>query len=234
MTMLDKSVNCRSIFGNTPIVAMAPITMTITTSNSILSRTMTTTSLIFETLSVGGGRVPTQWISNKTTLTAGTMEVEPIVVYWQAKDLTSFGSEYATSLAQALQVQVSASTTPADRATASAATSSTTIQPSPSPSLSPGQLAGIVLGAIFGAAIIALGIFFIYMRHRRYSNGVTSDSSGHRERENDIPEMEDDGQYASRKWFIGGKWRSEVDASTNPTELTSGDPAELGDANHTH
>ena len=57
--------------------------------------------------------------------------------------------------------------------------------------------------------------------------------------EDEIPEMEDqDEALAKRKWYLGGRWRSEVETKSKPQELDSrtvtvipGPPVELDASN---
>lgn len=80
--------------------------------------------------------------------------------------------------------------------------------------LSIGAKAGIGAGVVFGAAIIGMAIIVLYMRRRRKVDTAVQDPS--------IPEMEDQDQsHSERKWFLGGKWRSEAHSEAQQNELDS-------------
>ena len=80
------------------------------------------------------------------------------------------------------------------------------------------------------AAVIA-GVLLCLKRRRKMLAAAPAP-------EDSLPEMADqDGELARKKWWAGGKWRSEVDSRADPQELESktvhvvpGPPAELDGA----
>lgn len=167
-------------------------------------------------------------------MTTGTMRVSPVVVWWRATDLPLFDPEYAASLARSLNIKGVATTSVGSLSTSETAApapstgiAQSTSQPSSVPvqGLSPGEKAGVSLGTIFGVIFAALGFFFLYTRMYRKGAKTKDEKSqpGTVEKGGEVAEMEDqDQQHALRKWFFGGVWRSEADASPKPVEMDAG------------
>lgn len=217
--MVLSSSSCYSFF-TTPIVAFVYLTFEYTTISGSIPVTGTTVAFVRTVTVQPNVRGPpqTDTIMNSVTVTGGEMWANPVEVYWRVADLKSFGSEYATSLAQNFGMQVPATTTtekPTTSATASQGTQPT------SPGLSPEKKAGISVGTIFGVALVALGLFFYIKRYRkRRETGVAAGQPETAENETGAQEMEEQNQqYIGQKHFVAGKWRSEADARTNPVEM---------------
>jgi hypothetical protein len=204
---------CISTF-STPLVAHAQIT----TSPAYSGASVT---LVYDYTSSSGKSPVT--ISNMTTITAGVAIADPIVVAWQIDDFKDFPTGYASSLAHKIGIALPGSTptTPVPSAT------NTPTDPSKPNILSTGAKAGIAVGAVLGLVIVGVIMVALCLRRRRKAVPVTRDP--------DIAEMEDqDRGLHERKWFFGGRWRSEVVAESTQNELDSktvhvvpGPPAEL-------
>jgi hypothetical protein len=173
--------------------------------------------------------------SNTTTMTTGTAYADALRVGWQYSDLSKFPPAYAVSLAKQISVDftpVASLSTP----TASPASSSNLPRETGSPppgTLSTGAKAGIGVGAVL-AFLLLLSLVFatLFIRKRRQKRTITNtDPAAIAE----TPEMEDqDTDLATRKWYLGGRWRNEAEAKNHPGELDSravhvvpGPPAEL-------
>jgi hypothetical protein len=134
---------------------------------------------------------------NTTIVSYGTRIAEPVVLWWQAKDLSLFEPSYAAALASRLKINFIASgATPTPASTqppldASPASSSrlpgqTSLlisQQSPSSGLTAGAKAGISIGAIRGALILITAPLFLYRRHlqkktRKLDNAAENGMSG--------------------------------------------------------
>lgn len=162
----------------------------------------------------------TSTISSTTTISTGLAIADPVVVAWQTKDYSVFPSDYASSLAERFAIAFPTSGN----------SSGTGLQPSspPKSGLGTGTKAGIGVGAVCAFAIL-IGIALLFFRKRR-SATTTSDQSQH-----PTAEMDDqDDDLATRKWWMGGKWRSEAPVQRDPEELDDrtvyvvpGPPAEL-------
>lgn len=167
-------------------------------------------------------------ISNITTITSGLAVVNPGVVGWQIEDFSLFPGDYATSLAQ--RIGVAHEATPAS---SSGLPTQTNLTPETTSKLSTASKAGIGVGVAIGVVAIGIIVGFLIWKRRWTPAPVTETSS--------IPEMEDqDTNLAKRKWFFGGRWRSEAEAEAGQQELDSktvhivpGPPGELpGSAPH--
>jgi hypothetical protein len=182
-------------------------------------------------------------LSNTTTVREGTAFAEVITVAWQYSDLAKFPGAYAESLAKRIGVDftatVASSTPTASRgAAASPATSSslprdTNVPASPpSKGLSTGAKAGIGVGAALAFFILTLVFAILYIRKKRQQRAVTTTEPA---APAETPEMADqDADLATRKWYLGGRWRNEAEAKNDPGELDSravrvvpGPPVEL-------
>jgi hypothetical protein len=183
-------------------------------------------NLAFHDYVIAGTPGSTSTIVNATTITTGTAVARPIFVGWQAKDLSLFPAAYATSIAERFNVPFTPAPSPGTSSSlpsattplsASAPGSSTTGLSEPSSGLTTGAKAGIGVGAVLGfSLIIGLVVAILFMRRKRQQRvkvGVVDTGAS-------TPEMEDQDQdLAKRKWYLGGRWRAEVDAPRKAGEL---------------
>ncbi|CAN9366366.1 unnamed protein product [Alternaria alternata] len=204
---------CLSSF-STPISAHAAII----TSPAFDGETNTP---VYEYTSYYGSQETTV-VSSITTIATGLAVADPVIVAWQIDDVGTFPSEYAKSLVARYSIPSPASTsTPATDAL------KPTISPA-SDGLSTATQVGIGVGVTLAAAL-AGGLLIFWCLRRRRKAASTEEPGGV------IPEMEDqDHTHTERKWYFGGRWRSEVDAQPTQSELDSkavhvvpGPPAEL-------
>jgi hypothetical protein len=174
-------------------------------------------------------------LSNVTTITTGTAEARGLLVYWQSSDLPNFPPAYASSIAKQIGVPFTATPTPGSSSTLPQQTGSLPLQPNPASSgLSTGAKAGVGVGAALGFFLLLLltilSILFLHRRRSRKRSSANFSPTRHA-----ILEMEDqDAALATRKWYLGGRWRSEVECKPEPGELDSrnirvvpGPPVEL-------
>jgi hypothetical protein len=163
-------------------------------------------------------------ISSIKTLTTGLAVADPVIVAWQIDDVETFPSEYVKSLV-ARYTDVPA---PASTSTPTVNALKPTTQPAAvSDGLSTGTQIGIGVGVALAAALIGGLLIFWCLRRRKALATEEQDAV--------MPEMEDqDHTHSERKWYFGGRWRSEVDAHATQNELDSkavhvvpGPPAEL-------
>jgi len=155
----------------------------------------------------------TSVISDITTLSTGLAVADPVVVAWQIEDVDTFPSDYVKSLVARYSVAAPAGTsTP----TINALEPTTTPAPSSSSSgISTGTKIGIGVGVALVAALVGGLLIFWCLRRRRKT-------AANEEPDVVIPEMEDqDYAHSQRKWYTGGRWRSEVDAQATQNELDS-------------
>jgi hypothetical protein len=200
---------CVSRF-STPISAHAQITTSPLFSGAIPTP-------VYEYSSQSGSIVSA--ISSIIAISAGLAVADPIIVAWQQDDFKLFPSDYASSLAQKVGITLAPDPVSSTR---SGPTNS-----APARGLSSGAKAGIGVGVVIGVAIIGVTIVLLYMRRSRRAE-TTAEGVG-------VAEMEDqDVHLGERKWFFGGRWRSEVNSVSVPNELDSktvhvvpGPPAEL-------
>lgn len=143
---------------------------------------------------------------------------DPLVVAWQIDDYRIFPSDYAAPLVKRFNIEISTST-----------------GSPPQPGLSTGAKAGIGVGTALGfIAILGAMIAWCLVRRRKRKQQTAP--------EHTIPEMEDqDHDLAKKKWWAGGKWRSEVDTQAEQQEPDSktvhvvpGSSAELDGAGLQH
>lgn len=151
----DESLNCRSSF-STLVTTYVPQRRSV---------------------SVGGG--PSTLLtgydgtSNATTITYGTMIAHPIIVVWEAKDLSLFDIDHASRLAARLDVPSPTATQIIGAETARASSTLSLSSPtcsnvdSESDGPSVGVKAGIIVGAIFGGFLIASLVLLSFTRFRR-------------------------------------------------------------------
>lgn len=157
-----------------------------------------------------GGVRETSVISDITTLATGLAVADPIIVNWQIDDVGTFPSEYVKSLVARYSVSA-----PAGTSTPTINALEPTNAPAPLPS--PNELStviqvGIGIGVAVAAALVGSLLILWCLRRRRESaaNDVV------------IPEMEDpDFTKSQRRWYLGGRWRNEVDAQAAQNELDS-------------
>jgi hypothetical protein len=161
-------------------------------------------------------------ISSITTIATGLAVADPVIVAWQIDDVETFPSEYVKSLVARYSIPAPASTsTPTNNA----------LEPTAAPAsdgLSTGTQVGIGVGVALAAALAGGLLIFWCLRRRRKASATE-------EPDVVIPEMEDqDHTHTERKWYFGGRWRSEVDTQATQNELDSkavhvvpGPPAEL-------
>jgi hypothetical protein len=192
------------------------------------------TSSVVGTDAAGIAEYTTSTVSSITTITSALAVADPIRVAWQLFELETFPTSYAASLAN----KIGASFTPTARVQNTPdLPPETGVPPAPrAHELSTAAKAGIGVGSAVGAIIVVLAILFLWLKSRR--KRAVSPQEG-----TVVPEMEDqDGNLAKRKWFLGGKWRSEAHAEHTAQELDSktvhvvpGPPAELEahDVSHT-
>lgn len=155
--------------------------------------------------------------SSTTTLTTGLAVADPVVIAWQTEDYKFFPSHYAASLERRFDLSIQTKT--------------------PSPGLNTGAKAGIGVGAPCGALVILGRLLFLLLRRRRKHRSAPSAPQQHR-----VSGMADqDHDLAKKKWWTGGKWRSEADTHVDPQELDNkavhmvpGPPAELEGAELRH
>jgi hypothetical protein len=219
---LATSSSCYSYFAK-PVVALRPFALNITAYNSGTPVATTTTTVYEWTTQVPAGRMG-QYAPglrvDQTTLTQGVMYAQALDVYWRVKDLNSFNSEYASSLAKDLGVQVPALTTAASAASSSPSSSAQPPLTPPSSGLSTGAKIGIGLGTVLGVLLLAaLGLYFLCARKRRGKAARNTQPDG-AEQGQYLPEMEDqDREHAERRLFAQGGWRAEADGRQKPGEL---------------
>jgi len=155
-----------------------------------------------------GGVRKTSVISDITTLATGLAVADPIIVNWQIDDVGIFPSEYVRSLVARYSVPAPAGTsTPTINA----------LEPTnaPAPSSSPnglGTATQVRIGIGIAVAAALVGSFLIFWCLRRRRESAANDVV--------VPEMEDpDFTKSQRRWFLGGRWRNEVDAQAAQNEL---------------
>lgn len=163
--------------------------------------------------------IPTQTsltISNIIIVTAGIAVADPIVVGWQADDLTQFPADYTSSLRELLAKgpnwTQAISTSKPDPALQSK-----------SAGLSTRAKVGISVGIALGVLLMVLGILVILLRKRRRRIATS-------ERQDASDAEDEDNKHTEHWWNLGGRLRSEmhvkhvqheVDSRTSRTELDS-------------
>jgi hypothetical protein len=220
--MAFDGAQCVATF-TTPVRAFCPYTITRSSK--------TTLTLFYESTiraSSGGETIDrTTVLTNITTLTSVSAVAQPLYVLWQSADLSRFPPAYASSLAKRINVPFTATASPGSSSSLPAQTS----PPRSSPEgLNTGAKVGIGIGvSLFVLLIISILAFFL-LRRRHTRNNTSASTS-----QPTTAEMEDqDAILSTRKWYLGGKWRSEAEAKNEPGELDSrnvrvvgGPPAEL-------
>ncbi|CAN9343025.1 unnamed protein product [Alternaria alternata] len=167
------------------------------------------------------GSSGTTVISSITTIATGLAIADPVIVAWQIDDVGTFPSEYVKSLVARYSIP-----SPASTSTPTTDALKPTILPA-SDGLSTATQVGIGVGVTLAAALAGGLLIFWCLRRRKASATEEPDVV--------VPEMEDqDRTHAERKWYFGGRWRSEVDAQATQNELDSkavhvvpGPPVEL-------
>ncbi|KAF1917197.1 hypothetical protein BDU57DRAFT_517750 [Ampelomyces quisqualis] len=189
----------------TPLTAFALIT--VTTGSS-------TKEVYVDVRADSSGSGDVYSYTNLTTFMSGTAYVEPMTIAWQYRDLAVFPPAYASSLAQRLRVDFTSTASPASGQAVASQTSS--LSPSrtgqssrPSPGLSAGAKAGIAVGVVLA---VLLGVIpaILTLRRRRRRKAASHPA-------NAAAELE--GREERRKWYLGGKWRSEAQVEPRPGEL---------------
>jgi hypothetical protein len=141
-----------------------------------------------------------------------------LYVVWESADFSKSPLAYAASVAEQIGLSYAFAASPGSSSALPRQTgqSSTT---TPHTSLSAGVKAGIGIGAILGAALlIGIGVIItiFFLRRRRHKTLPTTLSLDGIA----TPEMEDqDATLATRKWYLGGRWRSEVEVKNEVGEL---------------
>lgn len=185
---------------------------------SAISTSLTAMSLYYWGDGVG-------WLSrSKTVMTQGYALANPIFLAFRDTDLASLPTAEASSMAQIVGLDFTAPATPASTTSLPRETNpSFSLQESSTPArnqLSAGAKAGIGIGATVGALVIGFLIVFLLKRKR----ARTSPTDPTIPTTEGPAEMEDqDGSLASRKWFLGGRWRNETAAEEIKLELDSRD-----------
>lgn len=216
------SIRCISTFST-------PITAYMVVSPRTVEQTFATSSLgpraILDPSSILN--FGEDWTTMTTTLTSGVAIAQHVVVAWSYDDLASFPPAYASSLAQKMGTTFTATSSAPVTVFSSTATSlsasrapttseSSSDQPRAS-NLSTGAKTGIIVGVVLGAAL-AISIFLLYIRRRRKDRPV---------KHPDIPEM-GEGKSGQGMWFLGGRWRREMDSKIKAQELdANGEDHEL-------
>jgi hypothetical protein len=168
-------------------------------------------------------------VSSITTIMSGLAIADPVILGWQIHDIGTFPKAYVESLVDRFSVDTPISTsTPTATPNAPKRTSPPTSPPG-SEGLSTSTQIGIGVGVALGAAVVGgLVIFWFLRRKRKLASTVETPDTV-------IPEMEDqDHVHSQRKWFLGGRWRTEVEEQDMRKELDSkavhvvpGPPVEL-------
>jgi len=190
-------------------------------------------------------------ISNLTSLmVTGLAVAEPVVVAWNLQEMTSFPTKYRNSLASRIGVVLETNATPVSTPALPNETGDPTGDPKgdptgdptgdttpiPNASLSTGAKAGIGVGVVFGVALVLGAIVLLWLRRRKQGKPLSPERAI-------IPEMADqDRTHARRRWFLGGRWRTEVEVMPTPAqELDSktvrslpGPPVEMGSVEVNH
>lgn len=209
----DVSRFCQSTISS-PVVAHAFITTTEEGNKSTIE--------VYEIPTVVTGAQST--ISNLTSLATGLAVADPVVVAWALQDMSSFPSDYRTSLASKIGIALVSGATPASSSSLPKETEDSVS--TANPPLSTGAKAGMGVGIAVGVAVIA-GILGLFWLRRRKRNQII------------IAEMADqDETNARRRWFLGGRWRNEAEVRPTPTQeldskavrIVPGPPAELDSA----
>jgi hypothetical protein len=216
---------CTKAF-STPMSALANLTTTWTSGSTIV----TTSAVDVTTYACAGigdenvcGDIT---LRRLTEVTSGTAFAAQFVVYWQSSDFAKFPSEYASSLAAAINVPFDdpATTSSSMTDTNSAPPSTNPNNEDPDTAMSPGVIAGIAVG--IGAFLIISIVLLLYLRRRM------KQKQQRRLQHSDMWEME--GSSRGLKHFLGGRWRAEQDGTSQPVEAGStsvriipGPPVEL-------
>ena len=167
----------------------------------------------------------TSTLNSTTVLSTGLEIADPIVIAWQVSDLSSFPPEYATSLVKKIGVALPNGTGNGTREAGPDA-----------PGLSTGAKVGIGVGAALGVLTVIIATVMLCLKKRRKTKTQAAPL------DYTVAEMEDQDQdHAKKKWWTGGKWRSEATAEAEKQELdpktvhvVPGPPAELDGAELQH
>lgn len=196
-----------------------PVSSTsISTWTDYFTTTVNVTTFVSNGMSVAASVTYTE--ANITTISSCvSVEAEALFVVWEETDLPNFSPAYATSLAKRIGLSLTPSATPASPSSLPTRTTSSRPSISPSKGLSTGARVGIGVGSAIVLLLAISLIAFIVLRKRRKHREATTSFSHQRYH----PEMEDqDASLATRKWFLRGRWRSEVETPKDkPSELDS-------------
>lgn len=244
--MYKDGSQCASKF-STPFTAIGPF-MTVVPYTNIYTTLSTTGFRVFTyydytavfrttshaqegTINQNIGFDTTVTYKNVTMLSFGTMVAEAVRIHWQSTDLTKFPPAYATSIASLMRVpfnHANATTSLASSATSlpspgsSSAISKPTTHPTPNSALSTGGKAGIGVGIVVGATLVAFALIVWHLRRRRKRLVLQIPA---------LPEMEGY-EKSIFKRFLAGKWRAEAEAESKPVEIGSSiPPVELDGTN---
>lgn len=154
-----------------------------------------------------------------TTLTRAVASADGLMMYWKKEDLSSFPEEYAISVAKDMGV----SFTPGSASRAG--------------HLSTGAKIGIGVGVSVGVLLALFFVVYVVLWRRKRSTH-DQNSPLHVQQTNTAKMEDQDASRATRKWYLGGRWRSEAEVKNEPGELDSrgvriveGPPAELDGSN---
>lgn len=155
-------------------------------------------------------------IDNATTITQGLAIADPILVGWSEKELALFPTSYASSVAKQAGLKWGL---PTPGSTADLPRETNPARSATPRGLSTGGKVGIAI-SVLGVVVLGALLFWLLLRRKRkgkQQEPQTAEIEG-----KPTPEMEDqDQELATRRWFLRGRWRSEVRAQERPGELDS-------------
>ncbi|CAI6339860.1 unnamed protein product [Periconia digitata] len=191
----------------TPINAYSPITFYGDSTTVFIDYT----SLVFGNMTSGASVVETNSTTGlKTLIQSGWAIAGGLQVAWEMSDFSLFPTDYASSLAEQMNISLNLSITSKDPGPITA----TSPQPPPSKidkgSIGKGSIIGIIVGAIAGAILLGTSILFVL---RRRHNKLKTRKDANREG------GDQDQGVGIRPWYLGGLWKSEADASAERKEL---------------
>jgi hypothetical protein len=131
---------------------------------------------------------------NTTILASGTIFMDPLIVYWQEKDLSAFDIEYASELAQRLDIPTPArsvvavtvtATTPAPTSATKPTSAAGSIDTPTAVGLSAGAKPGISIGVAAGVILLTVAGFLLYKKKQRQKTKLTRETLS----QNEQPEL---------------------------------------------
>ncbi|KAH7399194.1 hypothetical protein DE146DRAFT_590604, partial [Phaeosphaeria sp. MPI-PUGE-AT-0046c] len=129
-------------------------------------------------------------------LTSAVASADGIWVYWKREDLDSFPEKYVVSIAKDMGV------------------SFTPTSSSRSGGLATDARVGIGVGSVVAFLLAVFLVVYVSLRRRRRT--IRNQNSLSNTSQANTAEMEDqDGTLATRKWYLGGRWRSEVEVKND-------------------